>query len=213
MAKVLGTIYMSVLFFFCIWYMIFQFNQWIDKMKASKRKPVEKKPEETVMSFSPIDVVGKSTTVFLAPLVSSSEEPMMSENLELEEKPEVISEPVILPEEIQANLNHPVVLDEDEVDDYSGDIADWDRTLSKGLTYQQISDAIDVVEGRKSGKNNEYFAGETFSMMPDDFVNTICMQADHEAMVKKLIAGYLDFPSKMKPVPVSVANFDIKNYV
>jgi hypothetical protein len=39
------------------------------------------------------------------------------------------------------------------------------------------------------------------------------MQADHEAMVKKLIAGYLDFPGKMKPVPAMVANFDINKYV
>jgi hypothetical protein len=49
--------------------------------------------------------------------------------------------------------------------------------------------------------------------MPDDFLNMICMQENYEAKVKTLIAGYLDFPDKMKPIQAMVANFDIKNYV
>jgi hypothetical protein len=49
--------------------------------------------------------------------------------------------------------------------------------------------------------------------MPDDFLNMICMQENYEAKVKKLIAGYLDFPGKMKPVAAMVANFDINQYV
>jgi len=81
------------------------------------------------------------------------------------------------------------------------------------LTFEQISHAVEVVEGKKSGENNEYFAGETLSVMSDDFLNMICMQENYEAKVKKLIAGYLDFPGKMKPVPVLVANFDINKYV
>jgi len=70
-----------------------------------------------------------------------------------------------------------------------------------------------VVKGRKSGENDELLAGETFSIMPTDFLDVICMQSDHEAMVKKLITGYLDFPQKMKPIPAMVANFDINKYV
>ena len=41
----------------------------------------------------------------------------------------------------------------------------------------------------------------------------ICMQENYEAKVKKLIAGYLDFPAKLKPVPAMVANFDINQFV
>jgi len=48
--------------------------------------------------------------------------------------------------------------------------------LSQGLTFEQISHAVDVVEGKKSGEKDEYFAGETLSVMPDDFLNMICMQ-------------------------------------
>ena len=70
-----------------------------------------------------------------------------------------------------------------------------------------------MIEGKKSGERDEYFAGMTFSFMPDDFINAVCMQADREAMVKKLIADYVDFPDKMKPVRESIENFDINKYV
>ena len=213
MAKILGIIYMVVLFLFTIWYMVFQITDWIDRMRARKRMSFTKEPEleKHVEPIPAIDVVGKSMTVFLAPLTHVSNEPFMSDDLEMEPAAEAV--PDILPEEVEANLNRPVVLEEDELDDYSGDHMDLEGNLSRGLTYQQISDAIDVVEGRKSGENNEYLAGEVFSLMPSDFLGMICTQTDHETMVKKLIAGYVDFPAKMKPVSVSVANFDIKDYV
>ena len=211
MAKILATIYLSVLFFFCIWYMVFQIKECIDRMRARKRMQAAREPERPPEPEPIINVIGKSSTVFLAPLMPVSKEPFMSDDLEKE--PAAEAEPDIVPEAIEANLNRPVILEDDEMDEYSGDNSDSEENLSKGLTYQQISDAIDVVEGRKSGENDEYLAGETFSMMPDDFVNMICMQADHEAMVKKLIAGYVDFPAKMKPVPVLIESFDINKYV
>ena len=213
MAKILGIIYMVVLFLFTICYMLFQISEWIDRMKARKRMRAAREPEKPVEPIPAIDVVGKSTTVFLVPLISASLEPMMSEELELDVKPSVETEPDILPENVDANLNSAVILEDDELDEYSGDNSDWEGNLSKGLTYQQISDAIDVVEGRKSGENYEYLAGETFALMSSDFLNMICTQADHEAKVKKLIAGYVDSVGVIKPVPALVANFDIKKYV
>jgi len=81
------------------------------------------------------------------------------------------------------------------------------------LTYQQISQAIDVMEGKKSGVNEELIAGETFSLMPSDFLDLICLQTNYEMMVKSLIAGYENSIENMKPIPATVADFDIKNYV
>ena len=211
MAKILATIYMSVLFFFCIWYMVFQINEYIDRMKARKRMQAAKEPERPPEPESIIDIVGKSSTVFLAPLTPVSKEPFMSDDLEKE--PAAQAEPDILPEAVEANLNSPVILEDDELDEYSGDITDLEGNFSKGLTYQQISDAIDVVEGRKSGEMDEYLAGETFCIMPDDFLNVICMQTEHEIIVKKLIEGYVDSVGKKKPPPALVANFDINLYV
>jgi hypothetical protein len=81
------------------------------------------------------------------------------------------------------------------------------------LTFEQIGQVIDVFDGKKSGENEEYRAGETLSMMPNDFLNMICIQADHEATVKNLIAGYLDFPDKVKHISMTIDNFDISKYV
>jgi hypothetical protein len=110
-------------------------------------------------------------------------------------------------------MSHPLDMNDIELDDYPFDNMDATGNLSQGLTFEQINQAVEVIEGKKSGENEEYFAGETPTLMPSDFLTVICMQADYEAMVKKLIAVYLDFPGKMKPVPVQVANFDINNYV
>jgi hypothetical protein len=137
--------------------------------------------------------------------------PFMSENLEQE--PAMETEPDIKPEEVEISLNVTYMPDDDELDTYRSNSMDLTDNLSQGLTYEQINHAIEVVEGKKSDESEEYLAGETFSVMSDDFLNVICMQANHEAMVKRLIAGYLDFPGKMKPVPAVVANFDINKYV
>jgi hypothetical protein len=158
-----------------------------------------------------IDVVGKSATVFLAPLIPASVEPFMNENLERE--PAVETELDIKSKEVEVNMNSSYIPDDGELDAYRSNSMDLTNNLSQGLTYEQISHAVEVVEGRKSGESDEYFAGETLCIMPDDFLNVICMQANHEAMVKRLITGYLDFPGKMKPVPLQVANFDINKYV
>jgi hypothetical protein len=150
-------------------------------------------------------IVGKSTTVFLAPLT-----PVMSEDLVPELQTALEPEPDILPNDVETHLNHSVMIADDEPDTYpDGDLEE----LSQGLTFEQISHAVEVIEGKKSDEKDEYFAGETLSIMPDDFLNVICVQENYEAKVKKLIAGYLDFPGKMKPVPVVVANFDINKYV
>ena len=193
---------MSVLFLLCVWYIYFQISDWMDRVRARKRMRVARTPE----NFSePIhDVVGKSTTVFLAPLM-----PVMSEDLEPESETALEPEPDILPGEVETHLNFSIAIADDEPDVYPDDPME----LSQGLTFEQISHAVEVVEGKKSGENNEYFAGETLSVMPDDFLNMICMQENYEVKVKKLIAGYLDFPGKMKPVPAMVANFDINQYV
>jgi hypothetical protein len=156
------------------------------------------------------DIVGKSHSVFLAPLVV---EPFMSDKLETEMKSDAVSEPEIQSNEVEANLGNSEAIDANELDDFSEHNVHTEGDLSQGLTFEQISHAIDVIEGKKSGERDEYFAGMTFSFMPDDFINAVCMQADREAMVKKLIAGYVDFPDKMKPKPVVVTDFDINKYV
>jgi len=149
--------------------------------------------------------MGLVNGVFLAPLM-----PVMSEDLEPEPQTALEPEPEILPAEVDVHLNASIAIADEEFDVYPDNTL---GELSQGLTFEQISHAVDVVEGKKSGENDEYFAGETLAVMPDDFLNMICLQENYEAKVKKLIAGYLDFPAKLKPVPAMVANFDINQFV
>ena len=208
MAKIIGTIYLSVLFLFTVWFIVFYTREWIDELKRKRMRRRIKVAEKLVEPV--IDVVGKSTTAFLAPLITRIE-PMMSMDLEREQQPTVETEPDISSSDVDISLNLP--LDEEELEMYPNENTDVSDDLSQGLTFEQINHALDVVEGRKSGENEEYLAGETFAIMPTDFLSMICMQTDHETMVKKLIAGYLDYPGKIKPVPAPVANFDINIYV
>ena len=204
---------MSVLFLFTVLYMAFYMRKWIIELKVEKRKPLAKVPEKPVDQA--IDIVGKSTSVFLAPLTPAGIKPMMSEDLESEQQADVEFEPDISPDEVEISLNRSAILDADELDDYADSIVDRDD-LSQGLTFEQIGHVLEVVEGRKSGEHDEHIAGETLSAMPADFLNMICMQEEHESMVKKLIAGYLDNPNKLKavkPITATIENFDINKYV
>jgi len=213
MEKILAPIYLSVLFFLAALYLLYQIRELIDRRTARKKTPAAKEPEKPLKQDSAIDIVGKSTTVFLAPLISASIEPTMSEELELEEKPAIETEPDILPEDVKVNLNVQYIPDEDELINYANYDMDLTGDLSQGLTYQQISDAIDVVHGNKKGENEEIIAGETLCLMPNDFLNMICMQTEYESVVKKLIACYVDSVGKIKPKPVVLTDFDINNYV
>jgi len=202
---------MSVLFLFCMLYMVLQISNWIDRVRARKRMRearTQEKPMETV-----IDVVGKSTTAFFAPLPPETIEPLMSEALELVMVSSAETEPDINPDNVEATLTNPFISDDDELEQYRNDDVDLTGDFSQGLTYQQISQAIDVVHGKKVGEPEEVAAGETFSFMPSDFLDMICAQAEHESVVKRLISCYVDSVGKVKPKTALVENFDINKYV
>ena len=203
---------MSVLFIFSLLFIIYHVREWIISM-TKRKKSLEKEPEKPSEPKPAVDVVGKSTTVFLAPLPPAGMEPLMSEDLETEMRSEAETEPDIMPEEVDADFNSLYVPGEDELEQYANNDMDTTGCLSQGLSYEQISHAIDVVQGKKTGKNDEAIAGETFSIMPTGFLDMICMQTDHEIMVKKLIDCYVDSVGKMKPVSESVKDFDINKYV
>ena len=204
MENFLAGSYLSVVFILTMAYLFYAVFQWAERNNRRKFPAPDTQPEPVY------DMVGKSHSVFLTPLVV---EPFMSDKLEREMKSDAVSEPEIQSNEVEANLGNSEAIDADELDDFSEHNVNTEGDLSQGLTFEQIGHALDVVEGKKSGETDEYLAGEVFSMMPADFLNVICAQPDHEAMVKKLIAGYLDFPDKMKPVRVAIENFDVNKYV
>jgi len=131
----------------------------------------------------------------------------MSEDLEMVMVSSAETESDVYPDDVEAVLTNPFIPDDDELEQYRND----DVEFSQGLTYQQISQAIDVVQGKISGETEEIAAGETFSFMPDDFLNMICAQVEHESIVKRLISSYVDSIGTVKLMPVAVTNFDINN--
>ena len=207
MEKILATLYLCSVFFVGFVLISFYISDVISKWK--NRNNIEENNPEPV-SEPEYDVVGKSKTVFLSPLMPEKNEPLMSEDLE--RKPAAETEPDISPDEVEVTMCKPYVPDDDELAQYANDDVDTTSDFSQGLTYQQISHAIDVVEGKKTGNDDDLVAGETFNLMPSDFLDTICMQPDYENMVKKLIAGYVDAIGK-KPKPATVSNFNISKYV
>ena len=210
MTKTLEIIYMSILFIFSLLFIAYYVRELFLKMTKRNIAPerVPEKPSEPT-----IDVVGKSTTTFLAPLMPETIEPIMSEKLEVEMKSEAETEPDINSEDVEANLYTPFVPDDDELYQYPNDNMDLTGGLSQGLTYQQISHVIDVVQGKKSDESDELIAGETLSIMPSDFLNMICTQVDNESIVKRLISNYVDSVDKIKPQPADITDFDIHKYV
>ena len=202
--KILAIIYLGIIAILVIFYLAYVIDDWITRFvhkKALKRirEEMDKKSDPT------FDVVGKTTTKFLAPLTFEADEPFMSEELEPETEL-VDAEPEISPEDVEVNPKQTVMIDDDELEDYSADNSEPDG-LSKGLTFEQISHAVEVVEGRKSNESDEYRAGETFMVMPTDFVDAICKQTEYETSVKRLISCYVDMAGKVKPVPANGCEF------
>jgi len=210
MSKVLGIIYLSIVAIIVLVYLFYAVYEWFYRIAYKKALKRIRETSAPLPLDAPVDVVGKTTTVFLAPLKTENNEPFMSEDLEPQRsEADVETEPDISPDAIEIKQNQPFIPDDDELDDFSDSNAPADE-LSKGLTFEQISHALEVVEGRKSGENDAQLAGETFSIMPSDFLNVICMQPTHEEKVKRLISCYVDAIGKP---PVTVADFDINKYV
>ena len=210
MEKILATLYLIGVFFTaCIFvasYVGRAISRWMKRNKAVENQP-EPVPEPDC------DIVGKSKSVLLVPLVFEKHEPAKSEALVAELVSAAEIEPDISPDDVDITLMKSYVPGDDELGQFRNDDVDIPEVFSQGLTYQQISQAIDVMEGKKSGVNEELIAGETFSLMPSDFLDLICLQTNYEMMVKSLIAGYENSIENMKPIPATVADFDIKNYV
>lgn len=214
MENILATVYLFSVSIVALIFFAFCVSEWTDKLRKRKGDRAESREEDPVsVPEAAADIVGKSASVFFTPLPPAVMEPLMSDVLEPEEHTFAETEPGIAPEDVETGLSHPYVPDEDDMEYYTDGIMGAPDELSQGLTFEQIGHALDVVEGRRRGETDKYLAGQAFSVMPDDFLNVVCMQADRESMVKKLIDGYLNAPVNVKPVPAAVAGFDISKYI
>ncbi|GHT42157.1 hypothetical protein FACS189437_09890 [Bacteroidia bacterium] len=213
--KVLAAVYLL--------YILFRFlfgknrrNIWnfLTPRCAGKEKSSNPAAEPEAMPYS---IVGKSQTVYLEkPPEKKPLEPVFSEDLEkqlpYEEEPDIeaddveyysATEDILLEEERFLSLNAEP--DEGEV--------------STGMTYEQISQALDVVQEKTTDDGNRLTTARIlYEIQGSDVFDFLAAQAENEAMIEKLIRENIDDDG----VPLSgntrkqqrkIAEFDMNKYV
>jgi hypothetical protein len=93
------------------------------------------------------------------------------------------------------------------------------EAVSSGMTYDEISSALDVVQGKRTDEAAKSVAARIlYEVQGSDLFNFLSAQAENEALVEKLIKENIDgagFPSqenrrKRKP---ATEYFDMDRYV
>ena len=161
------------------------------------------------------EIVGKSQTVYYDEIPKEEVKPVFSEDLELVPKYEVESE--ITDDDVENNLKEETLTDNDrfvplDVEPDNGD-------FFTGMTFDQLSSAIDVISGNKTDreevKEAALFLYEIHGSEVFDFLTS---QAENEQIIEKLMKDYLDSDGKMIVEDVrkkrpEIENFDIGKYV
>ena len=154
------------------------------------------------------EVIGQTNRVFLVPLSEQQDEkPDMSVSVEME--PACETESAVTTEDVEVNLYAEDRFDESDMTIPCG--VDSSGELSQGLTFEQISQALEVVKGEKNEEDEQVKAGETLSLMTDEMLEVITMHENNAFIVNKLISLYVDHPNKRKPK--TIEGFDIDKYV
>ncbi|GHU57536.1 hypothetical protein FACS189411_11380 [Bacteroidia bacterium] len=178
-----------------------------------------KKAGETPALSKPVhynNVVGKSQTVYLEePPKEKTKaiEPVFSEDLEKEEAEE---EPEAAAGDVEDNLYEPPLSEEDRF--IPLDTGPDSEAVSTGMTYEQISEALDVVRGKKAdGAAESDVARMLYEIQGSDLFNFLSAQAENEALVEKLIKENMDNAgvplTENKGKRRKIEEFDMGRYV
>ena len=176
-----------------------------------------KKTKETPALFKPVhynNVVGKSQTVYLEELPkvqAKAVEPVFSEDLEKgEEEPETTAA------DVEDNLDETPLPEEERF--LPLDAEPDSEAVSTGMTYEQISEALDVVKGKEMGNTTESaVARMLYEIRGSDLFNFLTAQAENEALVEKLIKENIDDTAVPPPENTGkrrkIEEFDMDKYV
>ena len=180
-------------------------------------KPQEE-PEKVVSQPNPIpySVVGKSQTTYLeAPPEEKPIEPVFSEDLE--RIPAYEEEPDISSDDVDDNLNEEMLAEEDYFTPF--DIEPDSEFTSSGLTYDQIVQALEVVQGKATSDSSKTAAARIlYEINGSDLFDFLTTQAENEAMIERLLKENLDdtgeiLPESEKKKRKEMTDFDIEKYV
>jgi hypothetical protein len=176
--------------------------------------PVKEKAPVPVPETAPYNIVGKSRTVYLQeapPEGTKAVEPAFSENLQRENPYE--GEPDIRADDVEENLPQ-----EDERF-IPLEAEPEGEAVSSGMTFEQISEALDVVQGRRQDEAGQTAAARTlYEAEGSDLFDFLTAQAENEAVIEKLLKENLDNnsvppPEKIRKQKVDTEEFDMTKYV
>lgn len=177
-----------------------------------KIKKTKSNDHKTEIHEDEYDIVGKSKTVFLAPIVV---EPEPESQPDPDPIPEVNTEPEILPEEVEHIVNQMAESDYEELSIYLGHnegTSEEVGELNQGLTFEQIDHALNVVNGKADTEADILNAGRTLAFMPAEFIDAICLTPLLSDKVKFLMTANIDASSAPENNP-QLENFRIEDYI
>jgi hypothetical protein len=180
--------------------------------------PEKGKAPVPVPDAVPYNIVGKSQTVYLEEIPKEKPvEPVFSENLE--KIPDYEKEPDVTDDDVDDNLNKNGLPKEDRFLPLGADSDDGDFPSSTGMTYEQISETLDAVRGKRTDDTAQSTAARIlYEVQGSDLFNFLTAQAENEAMVEKLIRENIDndgvsLSENTKKQRRDMKEFDMGKYV
>lgn len=192
--------------------------------KEEQKKSEKEKPQPIVKVESSPSVIGKTTVVYLEDPATATVAPVLT--VQLETTGYIGEEEDISPDEVESELTPPAekVLTKDEYYERLDENAPGeDLELSTGLTYQQLSQAVDVLsspslENRKDTEVMEV-ARTLYAIRGTDMFQFFASQVGNMAMVEQLLEECLDgdgqpLPKRKKRLlPNSTVTFNMERFV
>ncbi len=189
------------------------------KQKQSEKRP----PEPTVKTESPSSVIGKTAVVYLEDPSVVAVAPAFS--VPLETTGYIDEEEDVSPDEVESELTPPLekVLDKEELYERLDENAPGeDPELSTGLTYQQLSQAVDVLSSSslENKKDEEVIevARTLYAIRGTDMFQFFASQVGNTAMIEQILEECLDgdgqpLPKRKKKVMKDAVAFNLEHFV
>jgi len=184
------------------------------KLREKKELPkIEPQPKPNREDYS---LVGKSQTVYLeAPPEQKPIEPVFSQDLP--QVPAYEVEPDITSDDVEDNLDEVILTEEERFTPF--DIDPDCEISSSGMTYDQIAQAIEVIQGKNRNDADKSVVARTlYEIEGSDLFNLLTAQAENEAIIEQLLKENLDesgeiLPESEKKKRKEIAEFDMEKYV
>lgn len=206
-----------------VWEYLPALREYLLQREMQKKSEKEKHQPIVKVESSP-SVIGKTTVVYLDDPATAAVAPAFT--VQLETTGYIGEEEDISPDEVESKLTPPAeeVLTKDEYYERLDENAPGeDPELSTGLTYQQLSQAVDVLsspsfENRKDTEVMEV-ARTLYAIRGTDMFQFFASQVGNMAMVEQLLEECLDgdgqpLPKrKKKPLLNNTIAFDMERFV